>query len=457
MAMLPVANTDVSIVTGICSPHTLKSLMVRLERHSSASKQIVVYLDLWHIIWGMRSNSSLHRRAENHQNIWRPWHLSRSSLQPRGITLFILINCAMKKIIWIAISLIVGIGAKAQTIAELDSITEQLEQIGYFYEALDLLDKREELPPDLLRRKGTLLYAIGEYESSIEVLKGIVEADTTFNIKDYLLLANSYQALQIMGDAILYREAIAKEYPFNESNLVILSQLARPLGLGHTYMELLNNFLKVHPKSKPIRRELAHMLYFIEEYDASKKEFQTLYDEGDRNVNTLYYLGSLLLRDNNLISTTRASKVLTEAVEMSQGGTPIILSDLAFVKTRLKRLDEAMSLLDEADSLIYRTPEFISITAQLEERKAQVYLDRQQWKSGIKYLRRAYEIDPTNRRILYMIARSYQKINDLDNEERYLNELLKKTESDKVQDSEWAKYALSRLESIKEIRFMERK
>lgn len=363
----------------------------------------------------------------------------------------------MKKIILTALLVAIGIGAKAQTVAELDSITERLEQIGYFYEALDLLEKSEELPLDLMRRQGALLYAIGEYQSSVDVLKEVISADTIFNIKDYLLLANSYQALQMRYDAIVCREDIAREYPLNESNLVILLQLARGEGIGKNYLGLLNNFLEVHPNSKPIRRELAHTLYAIEDYSGAQMEFQILYDNGDKNVNTLYYLGSLLLRENALIASSRADKILTEAVEYSQGGTPIILSDLALAKTRLRKLDEAMSLIEEADSLTFRTPEIISFSAQLEERRAQVYLERQQWKSGVKYLKRAYEIDPNNRRVLYMIARTYGKLNDLDNEERYLNELIQKTEAENIQESEWTKYAKSRLLIIKETRFMEAK
>ncbi|WP_211639563.1 tetratricopeptide repeat protein, partial [Porphyromonas levii] len=156
-------------------------------------------------------------------------------------------------------------------------------------------------------------------------------------------------------------------------------------------------------------------------------------------------------------SSMRAEKVLAEAVEYSQGGTPLILSDLALAKTRLKLLDQAMTLIEEADSLTFRTPEILTFSAQLEERRAQIYLERQQWKSGVKYLKRAYEIDPSNRRVLYMIARTYRKLNDWDNEERYLNALLKETDPNTIEGSEWAKYAKSRLLSIKEERFMQKK
>lgn len=213
----------------------------------------------------------------------------------------------------------------------------------------------------------------------------------------------------------------------------------------------------MHPKSKPIRRELAHTLYAMKDYSTSQEEFQKLYDDGDKNINTLYYLGSLLLRENSLRSSIRAEKALTEAVEFSQGGTPIILSDLAVAKTRLKKLNEAIALIEEADSMSFRTPDIIFFSAQLEERRAQVYLERQQWKSSIKYLKRAYEIDPTNRRVLYMIARTYRKLNDIENEERYLNELIRKTYNDNTQEDDWTNYAKSRLETIKETRFMEAK
>lgn len=363
----------------------------------------------------------------------------------------------MKKMIFSVVLALMGMSTQAQTVAELDSITKHLEEIGYFYEALDLLDQCEERTPDLSRRQGTLLYAIGEYPASIGVMRELVDADTTFNIKDYLLLANSYQALLIPDSAIYYREAIAKAYPFNESNLVILLQLARSNNMSEEYLGLLTDFLKVHPGSKPIRRELAHTLYAMKDYSASQDEFQTLYDAGDKNVNTLYYLGSLLLMDKSLRSSMRAEKVLAEAVEYSQGGTPLILSDLALAKTRLKLLDQAMTLIEEADSLTFRTPEILTFSAQLEERRAQIYLERQQWKPGVKYLKRAYEIDPSNRRVLYMIARTYRKLNDWDNEERYLNALLKETDPNTIEGSEWAKYAKSRLLSIKEERFMQKK
>lgn len=338
---------------------------------------------------------------------------------------------------------------------EADSLSLYYESIGYYQMALEELAKTPLNTLDQNRRYADLLFKMGAYEESLKTLGySVLPEDSTYTQLN--LAALCLERLKDIVGATAFRARIAHDYPLNESNLIVLSDLCAQQNDFTTILTYLNDYLYFIPKTQSIRRIRGINNFRAGDVYSSIKDLKILYNEGDYNPNTLYYLGhSYILKD----SLPQAREVLGVGALVTDYKNAHILSDYAYTLIKENELEAAHKVLNKLDTLLNHNEEYLLQNFSLHELRGQAYNNQGQVQKAKTEYERALKYFPESELTLYrLIALEYKSGNTKREAaliERYLK-LTRDLPSDNPGLKKRVSDVLIRQQQLKEQEFMNR-
>lgn len=281
----------------------------------------------------------------------------------------------------------------------IDSLSIYYESIGYYEHALEELNRLPELTLSQSRRKASLCFKLEDLDTSENIiLNDILPKDTLF--ANLNLLAMLYFKQMDIKNAIYYRELLADKYPYNSSNIILLSSLYElddALPLASKYLD---NYLLKYPSNLSVRRQRAFNNFKMGETQNAHVDLALLYELGDENPNSLYYYGNVLM---NTDSIPKAEIVLEKGVVSTDYKNPIMMLDYAYVLNKQQQYSKADDILNMVDSLLNQTPEFLFNNYTLNGIKGNVYLAQKKMAAAAKSFEKALSYRPDSEITLYSL------------------------------------------------------
>lgn len=337
-----------------------------------------------------------------------------------------------------------------------DSLAQYYESIGYYQMALDELEKTELNTLDLNRRYADLLFRLGRYEESLQTLGlSVLPEDSTY--AQLNLTALNLERLDDLSGATAFRARIGHDYPLNESNLVLLSDYYAQQEDFSSILTYLNDFLYFFPNTQSIRRIRGINNFRLGDIFSAIKDLKMLYNEGDNNPNTLYYLGhSYMLKD----SLPQAREVLGVGAVVTDYQNAHILSDYAYVLFKENEIDLAHQILNKLDTLLNYSEEYLFHNYSLNELKGQLYYAQGATNKARSSYERALEFFPDSELTLYRLIVLENRAGNTKRESQLIDKYLKLVGSldDEVRRAVAKRYSdiYIRHRQLKEQEFMNR-
>lgn len=290
--------------------------------------------------------------------------------------------------------------------AHADSLSLYYESIGYYAEALDQLNLIPTLELQQLRRKANLYFKLEEMEKAkITLLNEILPRDTIFS--DLNLLASIFfQELNLHKSTEL-RSLLACKYPYNSSNLILLSNLLEMQDSLPQMTKHLDEYLDKFPNSIPIRRQRALNTFKLGLAYESHQDFSIVYSLGDDNPNTLYHYGNLLIRCDSI---AKAEIVLEQAASVTKYENPIILLDYAFALNKLNKHSMVHETLNLVDTLLNYNKEYIYNNFSLNELRGTSYFSQKKYKLAAGAFQKALKYRPNDELLIYHLILTEERL-----------------------------------------------
>lgn len=356
-----------------------------------------------------------------------------------------------------ALQMAQGIEAQQGASAQLtESIADLFSEIGDPYRALQEYRKylsTHGAVPRIVSKSALQLYRLGEYEASCEeLLRNFHRGDTT--LPDLDLMGRCYDQLLLADSAIHYQRLLLQRAPGNASNVQRIANNFMVIHENDSALLYTFRYLQEHnPHHKGIRYLLGMQYYIKGETPLARLAWQQNYDEGDRTINTVYYLARCEMARDSLL---RAKMLLDQADQLAQGTNAWVKVELGNVHQRFmsrdaKRHYEAAEALLQPDS---------TLTNQINLGLAYAYLHTQENSKALERWLILHQQDPHNTSTLYALATLYARMRNRKNERKYYQLFVSEVELNPTKASQQTREQLQhvkeRLQVLAEEEFMSR-
>lgn len=227
-----------------------------------------------------------------------------------------------------------------------------LSELGDARLAIDYYNRCSDHPlsMSIIRRKqATQYYRLGEYDRSLELIHSIFGQGDTLYV-DLDLAAKVYDRVSRPDSAVYYRRKAVRMVPGNAANVLRLVANFQLLLEPDSVVSYTTDFLtRQDSLHKEIRQTRGIQYYNLQKIDDAQRDFVHLYERGDRQLNTLYYLGMCMgTKGENF----KALKLLTQADSVAQSENPWIRLELAKANQAVGRHKEAIAYFESVEALL---------------------------------------------------------------------------------------------------------
>ncbi|MGN0310801.1 MAG: tetratricopeptide repeat protein [Bacteroides sp.] len=306
-------------------------------------------------------------------------------------------------------------------------------------------------PSDTIRRDiSRCLFQRGYFRKSIQLSQQLLYPDSLD--EDLQQIARSYEKLEKIDSANIYRKVVAERDVENYSNTLTLAQNFIKLNEPIYAIFYLENYALNDSTNLIINALRAYTYYESQVYESAIALYEEVIAAGDDDISNNYYLGLCYLRSQETGALWKAHERLKHALELSRGSNPVILGQLGMLRCQIGQAEEGMANIREAITKLQPEPQLLT---SLWRTLGETYTMLRDFKAALPCYEKVAELNPKQPKWLYQIAYTHYMLHDDKNEERYTRRFVEAVK----QSGEEQKYtkllseAEERLKALKTERF----
>lgn len=173
-------------------------------------------------------------------------------------------------------------------------------------------------------------YNAGRFDKSLEVIRGIFEANkNSYEVR--MLAAANHANLRNYDAAIQHMQYCIKDHPEKVEAKVLFASILRKSGHFYDAIRVARSVLDAGTENLPLRMELARSLYRVGQYAPARQQVEKILQSQSNNYDAIALDGLIFLRQGNL---ENAEFRLSNALTLTPGDNPDrqhILNNLGFV------------------------------------------------------------------------------------------------------------------------------
>lgn len=281
--------------------------------------------------------------------------------------------------------------------------------LGHYEEAL------KQHPSDSIRRDiSRCLFQRGYFRKSIQLSQQLLYPDSLD--EDLQQIARSYEKLEKMDSANIYRKIVAERDVENYSNTLTLAQNYIKLNEPIYALYYLENYALNDSTNLIINSLRAYTYYESQVYESAIALYEEVIAAGDDDISNNYYLGLCYLRSQEDGVLWKAYERLKRANELSRGNNALILGQLGMIRCRMGQTDQGLADIQTAIGKLQPEPQLMT---SLWRTMGETYMMVRDFKAALPCYEKVLELNPNQLKYLYQIAYTYYMMHDDVNEERY--------------------------------------
>ncbi len=306
-------------------------------------------------------------------------------------------------------------------------------------------------PSDTIRRDiSRCLFQRGYFRKSIQLSQQLLYPDSLD--EDLQQIARSYEKLEKIDSANIYRKVVAERDVENYSNTLTLAQNYIKLNEPIYAIYYLENYALNDSTNLIINALRAYTYYESQVYESAIALYEEVIAAGDDDISNNYYLGLCYLRSQETGSLWKAHERLRHALELSRGNNPVILGQLGMLRCQIGQAEEGMANIREAITKLQPEPQLLTA---LWRTLGETYTMLRDFKAALPCYEAVAELNPKQLKWLYQIAYTYYMLHDDNNEERYTRRFVEavKKSGEEQKYTKLLSEAEERLKALKAERF----
>ena len=281
--------------------------------------------------------------------------------------------------------------------------------LGHYEEAL------KQHPSDSIRRDiSRCLFQRGYFRKSIELSQQLLYPDSLD--EDLQQIARSYEKLEKIDSANIYRKIVAERDVENYSNTLTLAQNYIKLNEPIYALNYLENYALNDSTNLIITSLRAYTYYESQVYESAIALYEEVIAAGGDDVSNNYYLGLCYLRSQEDGVLWKAYERLNRANVLSRGNNAIVLGQLGMIRCKIGQTEQGIADIQMAINKLQPEPQLMS---SLWRTMGETYMMVRDFKAALPCYEKVFDLNPNQLKYLYQIAYTYYMMHDETNEERY--------------------------------------